>query len=499
MTPSANATVEDLAAALPEDMLVAVSGGGSTVISGLAYDSRRVSQGDLFFCVTGGTTDGHLFVDSAVSAGAAALVSERPTGAGIPEIQVASTRRAMPLLAAAALGEPADDLLLLGVTGTNGKTTTAFLLHAILRADGRTTGLIGTIETRVGDAVRPGIRTTPESVDLQLLLAEMRDAGVSAAAMEVTSHALVLNRVDGIRFAAAAFTNLTQDHLDFHRDMEDYFLAKRELFTPDRLERGAVNVDDPYGQRLVDETSLPMIGFGLGERAEVRASDIDLRADGSTFKVSSPQGDLLVETSLVGPFNVSNCLAAVATALQAGIGLDAIEQGIRALAAVPGRFESVTEGQPFAVVVDYAHTPDSLDNVLVAAKRLAAERGGKVICAFGCGGDRDKGKRPLMGMVAARLADVVIVTSDNPRSEDPESIVGQILEGVISERVDGADAVLVDRRAAIGEALSHAGEKDVVVIAGKGHETGQEFADHTIPFDDRDVVRELLRESGWSR
>lgn len=499
MTPSVNATVGELAAALPEDMLVAVSGGGSAVVSGLAYDSRKVGHGDLFFCVTGGTTDGHLFVDAAVSAGAAALVSERPTGAGIPEIQVVSTRRAMPLLAAAALGDPADDLVLLGVTGTNGKTTTAFLLEAILRADGRTTGLIGTIETRVGDVVRPGIRTTPESVDLQLLLAEMRDAGVSAAAMEVTSHALVLNRVDGIRFAAAAFTNLTQDHLDFHRDMEDYFLAKRELFTPERLERGAVNVDDPYGRRLVDEASLPIVGFGIGEGAEVRAGDIDLRADGSTFKVSSPQGNVVIETSLAGPFNVSNCLAAVATALQAGIGLEAIGEGIRTLAAVPGRFESVTEGQPFAVIVDYAHTPDSLDNVLVAAKRLAAERGGRLICAFGCGGDRDKGKRPLMGMVAARLADVVIVTSDNPRSEDPESILGQILEGVISGRVEGADAVLVDRRAAIGEALSRAGEKDVVVIAGKGHETGQQFADHTIPFDDRDVVRDLLRELGWGR
>ena len=499
MSSTVNATIGGLARALPRGMLLAVSGGDTAVVTGLAYDSRRVAKGDLFFCVTGGTTDGHLFVDAAVSSGAAALVTERPTGAGIPEIQVTSTRQAMPLLAAAALGDPADDLLLLGVTGTNGKTTTAFLLEAILRADGRLTGLIGTIETRVGEIVRPGIRTTPESVDLQQLLAEMRDAGVSAAAMEVTSHALVLNRVDGVRFAAAAFTNLTQDHLDFHRDMEDYFHAKRELFTPERLERGAVNVDDPYGERLVNETSIPMIGFGIGESAEVRASDIDLRADGSTFRVSSPKGEVVIETSLVGPFNVSNCLAAVATALQAGIGLEAIEQGIRSLAAVPGRFESVIEGQPFAAIVDYAHTPDSLDNVLVAAKRLAAERDGKVICAFGCGGDRDKGKRPLMGMVAARLADVIIVTSDNPRSEDPESILGQILEGVISERVDGADAVLVDRREAIAEAISRAGEKDVVVIAGKGHETGQEFADHTIPFDDRDVVREILRQSGWGR
>ena len=497
MTNLTRRSISDLAAAIPSELFVEVTGEPAVEVTGLSYDSRRARPGDLFFCVPGGTADGHLFAEQALEAGATALVVERELDVAAPQLRVTSVRSAMPLLAAAALGNPADELLMLGVTGTNGKTTTAFLLESILSADSRRTGLIGTIETRVAGEIRPGVRTTPESLDLQMLLAEMRDAGVSAAAMEVTSHALVLNRVDGIRFSAAAFTNLTQDHLDFHKDMEDYYLAKRELFTPQRLERGAVNVDDVYGQRLAEEAQVPMLTFGTSEGADVRATEVDLRADGSTFRVSTPKGEVVIETSLVGPFNVSNCLAAVACAQQAGIGLDAIESGIRSLAAVPGRFESVRQGQPFAVVVDYAHTPDSLDNVLTAAKKLAAARGGRVICAFGCGGDRDKGKRPLMGMVVARLADVVIVTSDNPRSEDPESILGQILEGVTVERPEGADAVLVDRREAIERAIGTAEDDDVVVIAGKGHETGQQFADRTIPFDDRSVVREVLADMGW--
>jgi UDP-N-acetylmuramoyl-L-alanyl-D-glutamate--2,6-diaminopimelate ligase len=315
--------------------------------------------------------------------------------------------------------------------------------------------------------------------------------------MEVTSHGLVLKRVEGLEFAAAAFTNLTQDHLDFHRDMEDYFAAKRSLFTPGRVIQAASNVDDPYGRKLKESATVPCLGFGVSDDADLRATQIDLGPSGSTFLAVGDGLELKVRTALTGAFNVSNCLAAIATARLAGIDLAAIEEGIADLRAVPGRFESVDAGQPYSVLVDYAHTPDSLDNVLRAARRLAERTGGRLICVFGCGGDRDKGKRPLMGAVAAREADLVVVTSDNPRSEDPEAIIGAILEGVAAERSEGADAVLVDREEAIGQALSWAGSGDVVLIAGKGHETGQQFRDHTIPFDDREVARALLAEQGW--
>ena len=494
--PKVDAVIRDLVGSLG-DLLVEATGDQSTRITGVQYDSRKVIPGDLFFCVPGAVHDGHDHAIEAAAAGAVALCAERPTGAGVPEVFVTDVRRAMPLLCAAAFGHPANDLQMVGITGTNGKTTTAYLVNSILQAAGHKAGLIGTIETRIGDERRPGTRTTPESLDLQRLLAEMRDAGVDGVAMEVTSHALSLNRVDGIRYDSAAFTNLTQDHLDFHDSMEDYFAAKASLFDGHRSEKGAINVDDPYGRRVMEEAKTPSIGFGASEGAEIRATDVELTPTGSTFTLTTPKGEARIKTSLVGPFNVSNCLAAAAATLQLGVPLDAIEEGTRALSAVPGRFESVDAGQPFAVIVDYAHTPDSLDNVLGAARRVAADGGGRVIVAFGCGGDRDRGKRPLMGIVAARLADYVIVTSDNPRSEDPESIVGEIVEGVVSERAEGPDATLVDRRAAIGRALQEARPNDVVVIAGKGHETGQEFADRTIPFDDRIVARELLAELGW--
>jgi UDP-N-acetylmuramoyl-L-alanyl-D-glutamate--2,6-diaminopimelate ligase len=480
-------------------LLQRVDGDADTVVSGLKFDSRAVSAGDLFFCVVGTRSDGHAFAETAARAGAAALVVERPSGVGIPEIVVSDSRAAMPLLAAEFLDRPASKLTMLGVTGTNGKTTTAFLLEAILEAAGVTPGLIGTIETRVAGERRPGVRTTPESLDLQFLLAEMVERGVDAVAMEVTSHALVLNRVDGIRFRSAAFTNLSQDHLDFHAGMEEYFEAKRILFHADRLDHGAVNVDDPYGRRLYAATEVPCYGFGMiATDADVRAEDVELGDTFTGFTLVVPDGRDRVRTNLVGAFNVSNCLAAAATASAAGIDAAAIVKGLSSLSSVPGRFESIDEGQPFAVVVDYAHTPDSLDNVLRAARRLVEGRNGRVICVFGCGGDRDKGKRPLMGEVVARRADVPIVTSDNPRSEDPKSIIDDILEGVIATGVSPA-AVLVDRAEAIEESISEARPGDIVVIAGKGHETGQEFADRTVPFDDRIVASEALRRTGWRR
>lgn len=478
------------------DLLVELRGDPATVVTGVAHDSRSVEEGSLFFCVPGLRSDGHDFAPAAAAAGAAALCVERPMGVGVPEVVVRDVRRAMPLVAAAALGRPADDLVVIGITGTNGKTTTAFLVESILRADGRPTGLLGTIEVHVGDTVRPGIRTTPESTDLQLLLHEMRAAGVTSVAMEVTSHGIVLHRIDGIRFAAAGFTNLSQDHLDFHGDMGAYFEAKRSLFTPERCEGAALNVDDPYGHRIAASAQVPVLTFGSVEEADVRATDVELGPNGSRFKAVTPKGEIWIDTSLVGPFNVSNCLAATALALRAGIGLPSIETGIRNLEAVPGRFESVAEGQPFTVVVDYAHTPDSLENVLNAGRRVAAARDGRVLCVFGCGGDRDRGKRPLMGMVAGRLADLAFVTSDNPRSEDPQTILGEIVEGFAGSSRE-PHLVEVDRRSAIAAALQAARPGDLVVIAGKGHETGQEFADRTVPFDDRVVAREVLRGLGW--
>jgi UDP-N-acetylmuramoyl-L-alanyl-D-glutamate--2,6-diaminopimelate ligase len=483
-----------LAAAAGE--LVAVPPAGDPLVAGVAYASERVRPGDLFFCVPGTRRDGHEFAADAVAAGAVALCTQRRLDLGVPEIVVTDVRRAMARIGASFFGRPADRLLLVGVTGTNGKTTTAYLLQSILAAAGHSTGLIGTIETVVAGERRAGVRTTPESLDLHALFAEMVRREVSAVAMEVTSHALVLGRVEGVRFACAGFTNLSQDHLDFHGDMEAYFAAKRSLFVPERAEAAAVNVDDPYGRRLAAELAMPVLGFGLAPDAPVRALEVAPGPSGTRVAMATPAGDADVSTRLVGGFNVANCLAACACALGAGIGLDAIRAGIEGLASVPGRFEAIDRGQPFSVVVDYAHTPDSLDNVLREARRMAAPRGGRVLCVFGCGGDRDRSKRPLMGAVVARLADVVVVTSDNPRSEPPEAIIGAILEGVLGHRPGGADLVLVDRREAIAGAIGLARAGDVVVIAGKGHETGQEFADRVVAFDDREVAAAALESAG---
>jgi UDP-N-acetylmuramoyl-L-alanyl-D-glutamate--2,6-diaminopimelate ligase len=474
------------------DLVERVRGATSTTVTGLSYDSRRVRPGDLFFCIPGATSDGHLYAGEAVAAGASALCGERIVAAAVPQVVVSDARRALARAAAGWWGYPADAVLLLGVTGTNGKTTTVFLLESILKAAGFNTGLIGTVETRWAHGRRPGVRTTPESLDLQQLFSEMHNDGVDAVAMEVTSHALSLKRVEGVRFKVAAFTNLSQDHLDFHSSMEDYWQAKKSLFSPDRAERGVTNLDDDHGRVLAATATIPILGFGVAPDSPVRAEEVQMGRHGSEFTLCTPAGATTIRTFLAGRFNISNCLAAAAVALEVGISLTDISTGIRDVRAVPGRFESVDAGQPFSVIVDYAHTPDSLDNVLRAARSLAGG-GGRIVCAFGCGGDRDRGKRPLMGAVAARLADYVVITSDNPRSEDPQSIIGEILQGVISEKDSGADLVEPDRRRAIEQALKQAGAGDVVVIAGKGHETGQQFANETIPFDDRVVAREVLR------
>jgi len=452
-------------------------------VSGLAYDSRSVSPGTLFFCVSGFEQDGHAFAPAAIEAGASALVVERPLGLGVPEVVVASVRAAMAPAAARFHGDPTADLEVFGVTGTNGKTTTAFLLRALFQADGRQTGLMGTIASVVGGEQRPVARTTPEAIDLQRDFRAMADAGDRAVAMEVSSHALDLHRCDAIHWDAALFTNLTQDHLDFHPDMEAYFQAKRRLFLacPDSA---IVNADDPYGRRLAEE--FEAVTFALEGDADYRAKDVETGLQGSSFTVRLPgRQKAKVRSPLPGRFNVANILGAVAVADLVGIPKDTIEAAVADAARIPGRFEPLDEGQPFAVLVDYAHTPDGLENVLEAARGLGD---GRVVCVFGCGGDRDRAKRPLMGEIAVRLADAVVVTSDNPRSEDPEAIIAEILTGTGA----GVETV-VGRRGAIARAIELAAPGDVVVNAGKGHEQGQEFAHgRKEPFDDVVVAREAL-------
>ena len=459
-------------------------------IASLAYDTNRVAPGTLFFCVPGFTRDGHDFAEDAVSRGAVALVVQRPVHAGVPEIPVADVRAAMAGAAARFNGDPTAELSVVGVTGTNGKTTTAFLVRALLEAQGLPCGLLGTVKSVIGGVEHEVVRTTPEAIELQRDFRAMLDGGDRACAMEVSSHALTLHRADAIHFAAAIFTNLTQDHLDFHADMEDYFLAKRRLFT---MSPGAaiVNLDDHYGRRLAAELEDPITFSLLGE-ATYAASGITTGLQGSRFTVTSPDGRVELRSPLRGRFNVANVVAALAAARAVGVELATAVDAIATAGQVPGRFEPVQEGQGFEVLVDYAHTPDSLENVLSAARELG---GGRLHVVFGCGGDRDRGKRPLMGRIATRLADRVIVTSDNPRSEDPEAIIREILAGAGNEV-----PWVSDRRVAIADAIAGAADGDVVVIAGKGHEQGQEFAaGHKIPFDDVAVAREVLRSRALSR
>jgi UDP-N-acetylmuramoyl-L-alanyl-D-glutamate--2,6-diaminopimelate ligase len=478
-------------------------------ITGLAYDSRDVAPGDLFFCVSGFRSDGHEFAAEAVRAGAAALVVERRLDLGVPEVVVESARAAMAPAAASFYGDPARELRVVGVTGTNGKTTTAYLVRALLEATGTQCGLLGTVKSVVGGDERMVARTTPEAIDLQADLRAMLDGGDGACAIEVSSHALELGRVGAVAFAVAVFTNLTQDHLDFHASMEDYFQAKRRLFVPVAPAVSVINVGDQYGRRLAVEID-GAITFAVDAPADYSATELRCGLEGCRFTLRTPSGRREVALPMPGRFNVANALGALAAADALTGELDvlvaALERGVR----VPGRFEPVDAGQEFAVLVDYAHTPDSLENVLAAARELVAEADeqGRVLCVFGAGGDRDRGKRPLMGAIAARLADVAIVTSDNPRSEDPQRIIDEITAGVASSAGeqgghDGAQRTgaggtahvrtTADRRAAIEQAIAIAQRGDVVIIAGKGHEQGQEFADgRKLPFDDVSVARAAL-------
>jgi UDP-N-acetylmuramoyl-L-alanyl-D-glutamate--2,6-diaminopimelate ligase len=486
--------------------------GADTPISGLAYDSRSVHGGELFFCVRGFQSDGHDHAPQAVANGAAALVVERPLGLGVPEVEVGSARAAMGPIAARFFGDPTAKLRVAGVTGTNGKTTTAYLLRALLQAGGEQCALLGTVKSVVAGSDRAVTRTTPEAPDLQRDFREMLDGGDRACAMEVSSHALALGRADAIHFAAAIFTNLTQDHLDFHDTMEDYFQAKRRLFVEHAPAVSVINVGDPYGARLAQELDASRT-FAVQAPADYSASDLRCDFSGCRFTLRTPVGEHAVDLPMPGRFNVANALGALAAAHALGADMDTLLRELHRGVHVPGRFEPVDEGQDFAVLVDYAHTPDSLENVLDAARELievGQGAGGRVLCVFGAGGDRDRGKRPLMGEIATRLADGVLVTSDNPRSENPEQIIAEIMAGVA--RVQGAGRIgaeanggspvrsLVDRAAAIDEAIERARPGDVLVIAGKGHEQGQEFAGgHKEPFDDATVARASLRRRGTAR
>jgi UDP-N-acetylmuramoyl-L-alanyl-D-glutamate--2,6-diaminopimelate ligase len=465
-----------------------VVGDGSVEVADLAYDSRKVGPGTLFFCVPGEKVDGHDFAAQVIEAGASALVVERQLEVDVPQVVVGDARAAMAPLAARFYGDPTAELRVVGVTGTNGKTTTAFLIREILERAGISTGLLGTVKQVVGGVEEAVERTTPEAIDLQGTFRRMLDGGDKACVMEVSSHAMSLRRADAIHFELALFTNLTQDHLDFHADMEDYFLAKRKLF-----EAGAgtaiVNVDDPYGRRLAEE--FDCLTFSAeGVNADYVARDVSFDAGGAAFVMAGPAGEIAVRTGLPGHFNVANALGAFAAAAAMGIDAETAAAGLAKAARVPGRFEPIDEGQGFSVLVDYAHTPDSLQNVLRAARRLTA---GRVISVFGAGGDRDRDKRPKMGRAGAELSDLAVVTSDNPRSEDPEAIVAEVVAGTGAGEVE----VEVDRRAAIALALGRAEAGDTVVIAGKGHEQGQEFeGGRKVPFDDREVAREELRKLG---
>jgi UDP-N-acetylmuramoyl-L-alanyl-D-glutamate--2,6-diaminopimelate ligase len=468
-------------------------------VSSLAYDSRRAGPGTLFFAIQGEKADGHNFISQALERGAVAIVSERaaPSELAGRWIRVATIRRALSEAARTFYGQPDSRLQLIGITGTNGKTTTAFLVESILQAAGIRAGLFGTIEYRLGDRALPALNTTPESLDLLGYFAQLVEAGGQAAVLEVSSHALAQERVWGFRFSAAVFTNLTQDHLDYHKDFEHYFLAKRRLFeglgTPPP-EWAIINVDDPWGARLLKLPYPQCLTYGMNSQAQVNPKHVNYSPTGLEAVVATPVGKVRVTSPLVGRANLANVLAATATAASLGISREGIERGIASLKAVPGRFERIEEGQPFLVVVDYAHTEDALRNVLKTARELTRRR---LIVVFGCGGERDRTKRPLMGEAAGSLSDFTVLTSDNPRGEDPLLIMTDALVGL--QKTGKPYLAEVDREVAIRKALEEAREGDAVVLAGKGHETYQVLKDRTIPFDDREVARRILRGLGYRR
>jgi len=478
---------------LPDD------GGSAGVLTGVTHDSRAVRPGDLYAALPGSTVHGAQFCAAAAEAGAVAVLTD-PKGrasaiaSGLPVFVVAEPRARLGEVAAWIYGHPSDRLLLIGVTGTAGKSTTSYLLEAGLRAAGYRTGLIGGVQTRVGEATQASTLTTPEATDLQALLAAMAERRIGAVAMEVSSHALALGRVAGTHYDVAVFTNLSQDHLDFHASMDDYFAAKAELFTPKYTRAGVVNIDDAHGRELAAVASVPVTTFSAEGRraADWRAIDVRSGADGSTFRVIGPGGvEADAAVALPGEFNVANALAAIVALVEAGAGLADAVAGVASSVGPPGRLERVDRGQDFSVLVDYAHKPGAVEALLTVMRDVTQ---GSLVIVLGCGGDRDRGKRRLMGAAAARLADVAILTNDNPRSEDPLAILAEMLAGTIEvpQRDRAQVVVQPDRAAAIELAVAGAGKGDVVLIAGKGHEHGQYVAGAVIPFDDREVASQAL-------
>jgi UDP-N-acetylmuramoyl-L-alanyl-D-glutamate--2,6-diaminopimelate ligase len=472
---------------------------GDLEIREIAYDSRRVEPGDLFVAIRGEQTDGNKFVGDAIARGAVAILSEQAAPSEIPAsfpwVQVADARKALAISAANYYGRPAEVLKLIGVTGTNGKTTTAFLVDSILRAAGCEVGLLGTISYRLVREARPAPNTTPESLDLQSYLAEIVRAGGTHAVLEASSHALALDRLWGCPFSVAIFTNLTRDHLDYHKTMDEYFASKRRLFAGTGAPApvsGVVNRDDEYGRQLIGLASRTLT-YGLEAGADVTTRKPSLSLSGIEFVAETPTGNIEVHSKLVGRHNVYNILAATTAGVALGLSREVIASGIAQLTAVPGRFERIDVGQPFMVIVDYAHTDDALRNLLATARDLKPD--GRIITLFGCGGDRDRTKRPLMGEAAGRVSDIVVLTSDNPRSEDPLLIINDAIVGV--QRTKAKLLVEADREKAIELALDEARAGDIVLLAGKGHEAYQVLRDRTIDFDDRVVARRILRQHGY--
>ncbi len=471
-------------------------------IHGLQYDSRKLEPDDLFFAFPGEHVDGHQFIPAALDAGAAAIVSERkaPAPYSEPWIQVPHDRQALANAALRFYGRPDHQLKLTGVTGTNGKTSTVHLLDSILENAGLLTARFGTIEHKIGQRRLRAVNTTPESLDIVRFLADLVAEGGSHASFEASSHALDLGRVYGFDFHTVVFTNLSRDHLDYHQTMEEYAAAKRRLLQGAGGETpryAVINRDDPVGREWLDTSSSETLSFGVQPGADIVAENVDVRLSSLHFRAATPRGSLDVRSSLGGAFNISNLLAAITAALTLDIDLDTIGEGIEACRAVPGRFELIDEGQPFIVIVDYAHTDDALRNLLEAARELlrCSNRPGRILTVFGCGGDRDRTKRPVMGEIAGRLSDLVILTSDNPRSENPLNIINDIRVGL--GRVESKHEIEADRAAAIRRAVSQGQAGDIVLLAGKGHETTQTIGGEVISFDDRETVRGVLHELGY--
>ncbi|MCK8823678.1 UDP-N-acetylmuramoyl-L-alanyl-D-glutamate--2,6-diaminopimelate ligase [Fuchsiella alkaliacetigena] len=467
-------------------------------ITGIAYDSRKVEAGEIFVCIDGFTQDGHNYIEEAIENGAQALLVEREIEAPnwIPIIKTADNRLALAVVSAEFYDHPSRKLKVVGVTGTNGKTTTTYLVNSILREAGYKSGLVGTIENQIGDRNLETERTTPEALDLQSLLAEMVEEGVTHVVMEVSSHALSLKRVNQIDFDIAIFTNITQDHLDFHDSLEEYLAAKRILFAElddDEEKTAIINIDDPYAEDILKSSRPATLTYSIEKDANLKAREITISPTGVDFLAETANGELELDLNLTGLFNVYNTLAALGVGIALGIDSDDIKAGLEKVEGVAGRFEIINEGQDFGVIVDYAHTPDSLENILETAQDFVE---GRIILVFGCGGDRDRTKRPLMGQIAMELADFSIITSDNPRSEDPQAIIDDIEVGIKEQgKIAKQDYLIIEeRRQAIRQGIELAEAQDLVFIVGKGHETYQILKDKTIPFDDRQVAREALAE-----